>query len=233
MLIYRLPKILTGTKNLSLAYPASHCVLCSKPIPFYLNIPLIGYFVCAGKCFHCKERISPLYPLTELICMSLALLAGWLWGADIKTLSALLLLCGLFTLSIIDGRSGYLPDELSLGLLWLGLLSNAFGIWVDAADAIWGSCLGYGALATINALYKALRHRDGLGGGDMKLFAALGAFFGWQGLLPMLLVASILGSCCAIFLLLIKSRETKQIAFGPFLALAGLIYMLGLKHLPF
>ena len=231
VLIHRLPRILAGAQDLSLSRPASHCPRCKERIPFYVNVPVIGYLISGGKCLKCREPISPFYPLTELSCMFLALFASFLWGADGKTVSALLLLCGLWAASMIDVRSGYLPDEITLGLLWIGLISNAFGIWVSAADAIWGAFGAYGILAAVNGIYKSLRHKDGMGGGDMKLFAALGAFFGWQALLPILLVASVAGSC---FVLILLSRQRiRQITFGPFLALAALIYMIGIRFFPF
>ena len=211
---------------MSLAYPPSHCPLCKSLIPYYFNIPLLGYLFRRGKCHQCKGLISPLYPVTELCCMLLVLLAGWLWGADIKTLSAALLWCGLLVLSIIDERNGYLPDQITLSLLWLGLLFNTVNLWVGAAAAVWGACLGYLIMAGINALYKTVRKREGLGGGDMKLYAALGAFLGWQSLLPILLLASIAGCFFAACKLLITRKKISQIAFGPFLALAGFFYML-------
>lgn len=225
MLTYRLPLILEGNKELSLARPSSHCPHCNNPIPFYFNIPLIGYFLCLCHCHRCKQPISPLYPFTELASLILALLAVWLWGGELKSLAAILLWCGLLALSIIDLRSGYLPDQLTLSLLWLGLLFNTTNLWVDASAAIWGACLGYLVLAIINATYKMVRHRDGLGGGDMKLYASLGAFVGWQGLIPILFIASISACCFAVCWILFKRTKITHIAFGPFLAMAGFLYM--------
>lgn len=224
MLVYRLPLILEGNKELSLSYPPSHCPHCNNPIPFYFNIPLIGYLLCQGRCHQCKKPISPLYPLTELSCLLLACLAVWLWGGELRALSAALLWCGLLALGIIDVRNGYLPDQLTLSLLWLGLLFNTTDLWVNASTAIWGAGLGYLILAIINFGYKMTRHQDGLGGGDMKLYAALGAFFGWQGLMPILLISSLSASCFALGWLLLKKERLVHIAFGPFLAIAGFIY---------
>ena len=218
--------MLEGKEKVSLAYPSSHCPLCKSPIPYYFNIPLLGYLFRRGKCHQCKGYMSLLYPMTELGCMLLTLFAGWLWGGDLKTLSAACLWCGLLVLGIIDGRSGYLPDSITLCLLWLGLLFNTAHLWVDAATAIWGACLGYLILAGVNMLYKAIRRREGLGGGDMKLNAALGAFLGWQSLLPILLLASVTGCCFAACKLLITRRRFTKMAFGPFLAGAGFLYML-------
>jgi len=226
MLTHRLPLILEGKKGLSLSYPPSHCPHCNNPIPFYFNIPLIGYFLCLGHCRKCKQPISLLYPFTELSSLLLACLAVWLWGGELKSLSAIFLWCSLLALSIIDFRSGYLPDQLTLSLLWLGLLFNTTDLWVDTSAAIWGACLGYLALATINSAYKMIRRRDGLGGGDMKLYASLGAFVGWQGLIPILFIASISACCFTVCWLLLKRTKITQVAFGPFLAIAVFLYMI-------
>ena len=179
--------------KVSLSSPASHCTSCHKPIPFYLNIPLLGYLISGGKCTHCHKKIDIFYPITELACLLAALVAGWLWGASPVIIPMLLLFWALITLAIIDIRTGLLPDLLTLGVLWIGLLLNPWLPYASIRQAVLGAAIAYISLTVLNYVYKLLRQRDGMGGGDIKLFAALGAFFGWQSLLPILMVSSISG----------------------------------------
>ena len=225
-LIHRLPLILRGAGHLSLTLPSSHCPRCKRKIALRFNLPLLGYFLARGRCAACNHAISVLYPLTEFSCLLLAWLGGILWGASAITLTALPLFWGLFALAVIDLREGLLPDRITLTLLWLGLLANSFHLWVPLQEAVWGAALGYLFLQMVNWIYRLARGKEGIGGGDMKLLAALGAYFGWQALLPIILMASIGGCVGACVILFLKKRLVHALPWGPFLALAGLVYAL-------
>ncbi|MBE8182134.1 MAG: prepilin peptidase [Candidatus Portiera sp.] len=263
MLIYRLPLIIERDynqnpdaktnhhhENLSLAFPSSHCPECGKGIPVYLNLPLLGYLLARGKCSKCAAKIAWYYPVTEMLCVFSALLAGWLLGASPNLLPLLLLFWALITLSIIDWRSGLLPDQLTLGIIWTGLLFNSLMPssipYASLPQAIIGVVAVYVFLSLMNALYYIIRRRIGIGGGDIKLFAGLAAYFGWQGLLPLLFFASISGLMFFILVVLskvvfikatISSKESSssnallsEQKWGPHIALAAIIYLL-LFHL--
>ena len=226
-LIYRLPLMVQSmvpAADLSLTLPASHCPHCKNRIPFKHNIPLLGYLLAGGRCASCREPIATLYPLTEIACLFLALVCGAVWGATAQTATLLPLLWGLFALAIIDWRHGLLPDRITLTLLWLGLLVNSFGVWVPLQSAVWGATGGYLFLAAVNWCYGLLRKQEGLGGGDMKLLAALAAYFGWQALLPIVLTASLSGCFFAGLLFLFKRSRPRSLPWGPHLAFAGAIY---------
>lgn len=225
-LIHRLPFILRGAPDLSLTLPASHCPHCKNKIALQFNLPLLGYLLTRGRCATCRHPINLFYPLTELSCLLLAWLGGILWGASAVTMTALVLFWGLFVLAVIDLRAGLLPDRITLTLLWCGLLANSFHLWVPLHEAVWGAALGYMALRMVNWSYRLLRRREGIGGGDMKLFAALGAYFGWQALLPIVLLASVSGCIGACLVFWIKRRWLQALPWGPFLALAGFVYAL-------
>lgn len=263
MLIYRLPIIIqqqdanasmnntqqskTHYDNLSLAFPNSHCPECGKSIPAYLNLPLLGYLFTRGKCSKCSATIAWYYPITELLCLATALLAGWIFGATPILLPLLLLLWALVALSIIDLRSGLLPDQLTLGILWTGLLFHSFIPsyinYANLSQAILGVVVAYLFLSLVNFLYYILRRRVGIGGGDIKLFSGLAAYFGWQGLLPLLLFSSISGIVFFIILEILHKTETlpktetnprsssesvmlTEQKWGPHIALAAVIYIL-------
>ena len=232
-LIYRLPIIAEGDSkhNLSLSFPASHCPECKKTISWFYNLPLLGYLLTRGRCASCSCQIAWFYPVTEMLCVFAALLAGWLFGPDIVVIPILLLLWSLIALSIIDIRSGLLPDLLTLALLWLGILLNPLMPYAELTQAVWGAALGYIFLTAVNFIYYLLRRRVGIGGGDIKLFAALGSYFGWQSLLPILLISSISGIMFFILHSVFiggigKNGLLKPQIWGPHIALAAIFYLL-------
>lgn len=219
---------LAAQERISLSRPRSRCPACGHAIAWWENIPLASYCALRGKCADCKTRISLRYPLVEL--GTAALFAFCL--ADSGLTATGLAWCGfsaaLLALALIDWDTTLLPDDITLPLLWAGLLAAALRwIPVSLADAVWGASAGYLSLWLIFWGFKWATGKDGMGYGDFKLFAALGAWFGWQALVPMILLASVLGAGVGIALKLRASlRPGGYIPFGPFLAGAGLAAML-------
>ena len=237
---------------LSLTFPSSHCPHCRDSVPWWLNLPLLGFLLAQGKCRKCSKPIAWYYPLAELSCLLLALLAGWVFGPSPTLVPILLLLWGLVALVIIDIRSGLLPDAITLPLLWLGLLLNPLLGSVSLPQALWGVATAWLFLQLVNLCYHSLRRRQAIGGGDIKLFAALGAYVGWQGFLPLLLLASVLGLLQALLngVLHLPGRDMnsapaaknakkpskttgkyqqvmlQEQVWGPHIALAALIYLI-------
>lgn len=220
--------------SLTLCTPRSRCPQCSHVIAWHENIPVLSWLLLRGKCCSCKQRISARYPAIELITAALFAWcihrwgftpAGWAW-------------CGfsaaLLTLAVIDWDTTYLPDSITLPLLWAGLICSAMG-WTDVGltPALWGAVAGYLSLWSIYWAFKLLTGKEGMGYGDFKLFAALGAWFGWPALLPIILMASVIGAIIGIAMKLRSSlREGGYIPFGPFLAGAGFAAMLfGPEHI--
>ena len=224
VVIYRLPQnILHPEEQLTLALPRSHCPHCKTPLRLRDNLPLIGWLLLRGRCFHCQHSISVRYPATELLTLFCsALLAIFLpWNL---TLGAALLLCWvLLALMLIDMEHQLLPDMLTLPLLWAGLLAKVFGIIPGSpVQAIVGAAAGYLTLWLLAAIYRYWRGIDALGMGDAKLLAAFGAWLGWQALPSLLLLAAAGGILATLGAYLLKGRDLHQpVPFGPFLSLAG------------
>jgi leader peptidase (prepilin peptidase)/N-methyltransferase len=245
VVIYRLPimmnhawrkdcleflKISDTEKNTSvfnLAIPRSSCPHCKNTIHAWQNIPLISYALLKGRCASCKTPISLRYPLIEFMTLLLSLTVAWSFGASQQTFFALLLTWGLMAMVWIDIDHQLLPDTINLALLWLGLLANLMGLFCQLPDAIIGAMAGYLSLWTCAKLFKWITGKDGMGHGDFKLLATLGAWVGWQ-LLPFIILSSTLfGSIIGLTLIAIrKSKRNTPIPFGPFLALAGWIALL-------
>ncbi|MBX2807918.1 MAG: A24 family peptidase [Cellvibrionaceae bacterium] len=213
--------------KLTLSTPASHCPHCGHKITPWENIPLISYVLLKGRCSHCRASISPRYPLIELATGLLSLLTLYLLGLNSAGLFALLLLWVLIALTMIDIDSFLLPDHLTLPLLWLGLLLNTGGLYTDLHSALWGAAAGYLSLWSVFCLFKQVTGKEGMGYGDFKLLAALGAWLGWQ-LLPLVIVlSSFVGALIGIGGILFLGRDKNlPIPFGPYLAIAGLIALL-------
>ncbi len=211
----------------NLAWPRSHCPHCKKQLTFWQNIPLLSFLFLRGQCFYCRQSISLRYPLIELICTCFALLLFLQFGFTYFTLGLCILSFSLLALSVIDLQHKILPDEITLSILWLGLIFNAFHIYTSLFNALWGAIAGYSILWFINWVFKVIRKKEGMGHGDFKLLALLGAWFGWQFIPFIILLSSILGLITALTLLSLKkiSKDT-PIAFGPFLALTGFIIAL-------
>ncbi len=213
---------------LTLSHPPSRCPQCGHGIRWFENIPLVSWLVLRGRCSQCQHRISVRYPLVEL---ATGLLFAWNlahWGAT----PTALVWCGfsavLLALAAIDWDTTLLPDSLTLPLLWAGLLAAALG-WTGLAmtDAVWGAAGGYLVLWAVFWAFKLATGKEGMGYGDFKLLAALGAWFGWQALVPILLVSSVIGAIVGIGMKLKKNlRAGGYIPFGPFLAGAGFCALL-------
>lgn len=212
--------------------PASHCKKCKKTICFHDNIPLLSFLWLKGRCRYCKTIISPRYFLIELLTALVFLTNAVIFGATIYWLAATIFSSYLIIMSFIDFDETILPDILTLQLLWLGLLVNIFSLFATTTDAIIGAFFGYISLWFVNQLFKAIRQQDGMGYGDFKLFAACGAWLGWQFLPLIILIASLLGAMIGIGgIIFFKKKQKEPIPFGPFLAIAGWIALLFGPHL--
>lgn len=215
------------SKNISLARPGSHCPACGHAIAWHENIPVLSFLRLGGRCSACKTRISVRYPLVETLTGTLFALVAWRLGPT----PAVVLWCGfmatLVALSGIDWDTTLLPDSLTLPLLWAGLIAAALGWTIPLSQALWGAVAGYLSLWTVYWLFKLLTGKEGMGFGDFKLLAALGAWLGIPMLLPIVLAASILGAVVGIIMKISGDlREGRYVPFGPFLAGAGVIVML-------
>lgn len=211
-------------ERFDLCLPASHCPGCGHRIRAWENIPVVSYLALRGRCSACKGRISLRYPLVELACAGLSLVVAWHFGVSGQALLALVLTWCLLALSLIDAEHQLLPDVLVLPTLWLGLVVNAFGVFVPLADAVWGAVVGYLSLWSVYWLFRLVTGKEGLGYGDFKLLALLGAWGGWQVLPLTLLLSSVVGAVIGLCLLrLRKASLGATMPFGPYLAIAGWI----------
>lgn len=209
-------------RKLSLSTPNSTCPECQSPIKPWQNIPVISYIFLKGKCAECNAPISLRYPAIELVTSLLSVLMIGVLGFNIESLVALLLLWTLITLTMIDIDTQLLPDSITLPLLWLGLIANSFGLYTDLTDAMWGAVWGYLSLWSVYWLFKIVTGKEGMGYGDFKLLAALGAWMGWQLLPLIILLSSLVGAVIGIAGIIILGRNKNiPIPFGPYLAIAG------------
>jgi leader peptidase (prepilin peptidase)/N-methyltransferase len=217
----------TGRYNLLV--PRSQCPACQTPIRARDNIPVLSWLLLGGKCAKCKARISPRYPIVEALTACLSALVAWKFGFIWAAGAALVLTWTLIALVFIDADTTLLPDDLTLPLLWLGLLANLLGLFpgVTLRDAVIGAIAGYLVLWTVYWAFKLATGKEGMGYGDFKLLAALGAWMGWKALLPILLASSIVGAIIGIALIVLAQRGREvPIPFGPYLASAGFLVLL-------
>jgi len=243
VVVYRLPKMLLrdwqiqarevlglpaqpqATFNLML--PRSRCPHCGHAIRAWENIPVLSYLLLGGKCANCKTPISLRYPLVELFAGLISALVVWHFGLDWQAAAMLLLSWGLLAMSLIDADHQLLPDALVLPLLWLGLLVNSQGLFVPLSDALWGAALGYLSLWSIYWLFKLITGKEGMGYGDFKLLAMLGAWGGWQVLPMTILLSSLTGAVLGVIWLRLRRQDSNTtLPFGPYLALAGWLALL-------
>jgi len=239
VVIYRVPKMMErewhknclelqgkeapAQTKLSLAKPRSACPKCQHQITALENIPVISYLLLGGKCKSCKTKISMRYPLVELLTGALLGFIAYQFGYTYITLFAWLFTLALITLTFIDFDTQLLPDDITLPLLWLGLLFNLNSGFTDLQSAVVGAIAGYLTLWFIYWLFKLVTGKEGMGYGDFKLLAVIGAWFGWQLLPAVILLSSVLGSVIGIALILMKGKSgNTAIPFGPFLALGGI-----------
>lgn len=239
VVIHRLPKMMeqewqrncaevrneevTGSAPYNLVIPRSACPSCGHMIRAWENIPVISYLALGGKCSGCKTRISPRYPLVEAATGLLAGLIAWHFGFSGTALAAMAFGFALIALTFIDFDTHLLPDDITLPLLWLGLLVNIGGGFTDLPSAVIGAVAGYLALWSIYWLFKLVTGKEGMGYGDFKLLAAIGAWFGWQLLPAVILLSSLVGSVIGIgMIVLARHGRNVPIPFGPYLALGGI-----------
>ena len=222
-----------STETFNLVVPRSACPGCKAPITALQNIPLLSWLVLRGRCARCGQRISVRYPLVELLTALLTVAVVWKFGFTAPALEAVVLTWFLIALTFIDIDHQLLPDGLTLPLVWLGLLvslggaGEALGFPVDLRASVLGAVAGYVSLWAVYHLFRLVTHKEGMGYGDFKLFAALGAWLGWKMLIPVILVAAVVGSLVGIVMLTLRgqSRST-PIPFGPFLASAGWLVLM-------
>ena len=244
VLIYRLPQMMQldwreqareilelpaepPTATFNLVLPNSSCPHCFHEIKPWENIPVISYLFLRGKCSSCKTSISMRYPLVELACGLLSAFIAWHFGFTWQTGAVLLLTWGLLAMSLIDVDHQLLPDSLVLPVLWLGLIANSFGLFTNLEDALWGAIAGYLSLWSVYWLFKLVTGKEGMGHGDFKLLAMLGAWGGWQVLPLTILLSSLVGAVLGLIMLRLRNAETSTpIPFGPYLAIAGWIALL-------
>lgn len=209
----------------NLVTPRSRCPHCGHQIRWYENIPVVSWLALRGRCSSCKAPISPRYPIVELVTGAFFALCGWRWGLGFQAAAWAAFAALLICLFLIDMDTQILPDDLNYTLLWLGLLAAALGWTVPLASAVWGAALGYGVFWLIFQLFKLATGKEGMGYGDFKLLAALGAWLGAPYLLAIILMSSVVGAVIGILLLVVGKLANKDIPmpFGPYLAGAGLL----------
>jgi leader peptidase (prepilin peptidase)/N-methyltransferase len=208
----------------NLIVPRSACPACGAPITALQNIPVVSWLLLRGQCAGCKTPISARYPVVEVLGGLLAACAVWRFGVTPQGLAACVLLWSLLALTMIDFDTQLLPDSITLPLLWAGLIANLWQTFASLPDAVIGALAGYLSLWTIYWLFKLIRGKEGMGYGDFKLLAALGAWLGWQLLPVIVLLSSVVGAGIGIALIVFKGRDhSVPLAFGPYLAIAGAI----------
>lgn len=202
----------------------SHCPHCKRVLRWYENIPVLSYALQRGRCRGCGARISLQYPLVELLTMLLFLVCVWRFGFGWQGFGAMVFTGFLIALSGIDLRTQYLPDSLTLPLMWLGLVAASDNLYMPVKPALLGAMVGYLSLWSVWWLFKQLTGKEGMGHGDFKLLAAIGAWVGLQGILPTILLSSLVGAVIGSVWLAMKGRDRgTPIPFGPYLAIAGWI----------
>ncbi|OOG41181.1 A24 family peptidase [Polaromonas sp. A23] len=244
VVIYRLPKMmerqwaaecaefsgkeLEEAETFNLVRPRSRCSSCGHVIAWYENIPVLSYLFLKGKCSVCGTKFGWRYPLIEAVTGALFFFCAWRWGLTYTGLAWSGFAAALLVLAVIDWDTTLLPDDITLPLLWAGLIVAAVG-WnppVSLTNALWGAVAGYLSLWLVYWAFKLATSKEGMGYGDFKLFAALGAWFGWSALVPMILMASVVGAVVGIAMKFSSGlREGGYVPFGPFLAGAGFTAM--------
>ena len=216
-----------GAETFNLVTPRSHCPRCRHGITAWENIPLLSYLLLGGRCSQCRAAISPRYPLIELAAALMAVMAAVRFGVSPEALFAMALGWALLALAVIDLEHQLLPDDITLPFLWLGIALNFFNVFTDLQASVLGAILGYGALWSVYIVYKLVTGKTGMGHGDFKLLALLGAWLGWQ-LLPLIIIsASILGAIIGFGMIIFRAHDKDiPIPFGPYLAIGGWLAML-------
>ena len=248
VVIYRMPKIMErewrsfcaelaeqtepAPETFNLITPRSRCPSCAQLVQAIDNIPLLSYALLRGKCRHCHTPISLRYPVIEALTGLLSAYIAWRFGASLMTFAALLFCWSLIALTFIDADTQLLPDQITQPLIWLGLLVNFGGVFTDLPSALIGAVVGYLTLWSIFWLFKLVTGKEGMGYGDFKLLAAIGAWLGWSMLPVVILLSSLVGAIVGISLIVLARHARSQpIPFGPYLAGGGLIALFWGKDL--
>ncbi len=211
----------------NLSIPRSHCPACDHQVKAIENIPIISYLFLRGKCSSCGINISLQYPFVELLTAIFTAMVVWKFGFSVQAFGGVIITWFLIALSGIDIKTQLLPDNMTLPLLWLGIIFNLFTTYTDLTSSILGAIFGYLSLWFVFHLFKLITGKEGMGYGDFKLLAALGAWLGWQSLPLVILLSSAVGAVIGVFMIVTKLQARSQpIPFGPYLALAGWIAML-------
>jgi leader peptidase (prepilin peptidase)/N-methyltransferase len=243
VVIYRLPRMMEAqwraecaalagaepepAETFNLVQPPSRCPSCGTPITALQNVPVLSWVALRGKCAKCSSPISFRYPAVELVAGALAVLMAWRFGYSAALLGALVFGWALLALTFIDLDTQLLPDDITLPLLWAGLLANSFGTFVDLRSAVFGAAGGYLLLWSVYWAFRLLAKKEGMGYGDFKLLGALGAWVGWQAIPFVVLVSAALGAIVGgVALYLTKRGMETRIPFGPYLAVGGLAGLL-------
>jgi leader peptidase (prepilin peptidase)/N-methyltransferase len=206
----------------NLAYPNSRCPGCGSSIKPWQNIPVLSYVLLKGACANCKTKISPRYPIIEASTAALGALVFWHFGASPQALLGFVFLWSLISLTMIDADHYLLPDSITLPLLWLGILANLFDTYTTLESSVIGAVAGYLSLWTVYWGFKLATGKEGMGYGDFKLLAALGAWMGWEYLPLIILLSSAVGALLGITAIVLMGRDkAKPLPFGPYLAVAG------------
>ena len=216
----------TEQETFNLILPNSRCPSCNRPIRPWENIPVVSYLVLRGKCAGCKTPISVRYPLVEVLTGFLAAIVVINFGLTPAALVLCLLTFGLIALALIDYDTKLLPDDITLPLLWLGLIVNYFELVTTFSSAFWGAVLGYLALWSVYQAFRLVTGKEGMGFGDFKLLALLGAWLGWEILPLIIILSSLTGAIIGGALIALGRDRTNPIPFGPFLAIAGWIALI-------
>jgi leader peptidase (prepilin peptidase)/N-methyltransferase len=220
VLIYRIPE------GQSIIFPSSRCPRCTHSIRFYDNIPIISYLILKGRCRDCHEKISLRYPLVETITALLSMFLFWKFGLSTKYLFSFIFTCALIVITFIDLDHQIIPDVITLpGIPVFFLIAISF-MGIPVLEALLGILIGGGCLFAIAFIYELITKREGMGGGDIKLLALLGAFLGWKSLFFILFVSSLLGAVVGVSVMIARGKDMKYaVPFGPFLSIAAVAYL--------
>ena len=220
VLIFRIPE------GQSIVLPSSHCQKCGHAVRVYDNIPIISYLILRGKCRDCHEKISLQYPIVEAITAIMSLLLFLKFGLSFKYLFSFIFTCALIVITFIDLRHQIIPDVISLPGIPVFFFLAIFFMNLTVWESLLGILIGGGCLFAIAFLYEIITKREGMGGGDIKLLAMLGAFLGWKSLFFILFVSSLLGAVVGVSAMIIKGQDMKYaVPFGPFLSIAAVAYL--------
>ena len=219
----RLP---THETPFNLVVPNSTCPHCDVRIKPWHNIPIVGYFLVKGRCANCRQAISGRYPLVEVTTAILTALVIAVLGPNLQGLAGCFLLWSLVALALIDFDTQLLPDDITMPFLWIGLVINYFGVITSFDNAFWGACVGYMILWTIFHLFKLVTGKEGMGYGDFKMLAMLGAWLGVQSIPLIIVLSSFTGAAIGGAMIIFGRDKAKPIKFGPFLAVAGIVALL-------